>query len=81
MRQGLVVARRVLMVALLLASAPLLGWAPAHAVLELDITEGIIEPIPIAISEFHGSSALAAERFTMIVELQGHADHVIAFTG
>jgi TolB protein len=32
-----------------------LPW-PALAVLELDITEGIVEPMPIAISEFYGEN-------------------------
>ena len=33
----------------------------AMAVVELDITEGIVEPLPIAISEFHGTSPEARE--------------------
>jgi TolB protein len=32
---------------------------PAVAVLELDITEGIVEPMPIAVSEFAGADATA----------------------
>jgi TolB protein len=34
---------------------------PARAVLELDITEGVVEPLPIAISEFYGASPEAAQ--------------------
>jgi TolB protein len=49
-----------------------LGWwlllaltmAPgaAKAVLELDITQGIVEPLPIAISEFYGATPAAQQR-------------------
>lgn len=39
----------------------LLAPRPALAVLELDITEGIVEPLPIAISELHGDTSVAAE--------------------
>jgi TolB protein len=35
--------------------------SPARAVLELDITEGVVEPLPIAISEFYGATADAAQ--------------------
>ena len=35
---------------------PLMTPRPAGAVLELDITEGIVEPLPIAITEFHGET-------------------------
>ena len=41
---------------LLLAIVALLAPSPAFAVLELDITEGIVEPLPIAISEFYGQN-------------------------
>ena len=34
-----------------------LAPGPARAVLELDITEGVVEPLPIAISEFYGGDA------------------------
>lgn len=63
------IVRRALVAALMLALAPALGLAPAHAVLELDITEGIIEPIPIAISEFDGASAIAAQRGREIADV------------
>ncbi len=36
--------------------------APARAVLELDITSGIVEPLPIAISELYGATAQAQQR-------------------
>jgi TolB protein len=36
--------------------------APARAVLELDITHGIVEPLPIAISEFYGATPDAQQR-------------------
>ncbi|SLN73319.1 Tol-Pal system beta propeller repeat protein TolB [Oceanibacterium hippocampi] len=29
---------------------------PAHAVLEIDITQGNVDPLPIAVSDFHGDS-------------------------
>jgi TolB protein len=40
------------------------GWTapPAQAVLELDITEGIVEPLPIAISELYGPTPIAPQR-------------------
>ena len=34
---------------------------PARAQLELDITEGVVEPLPIAISEFYGAGPEAAQ--------------------
>jgi TolB protein len=42
---------------------------PAGAVLELDITEGVVEPLPIAVSEFYGDSAVASERGRQIADL------------
>jgi TolB protein len=35
---------------------------PAGAVLELDITQGIVEPLPIAISELYGATPAAQQR-------------------
>lgn len=48
---------RFLLVAFGVSLAPL----PAKAVLELDITEGIVEPLPIAITEFYGETPEATE--------------------
>ena len=45
-------------VLLALIMAPL----PAKAVLELDITQGIVEPLPIAISELYGATPAAQQR-------------------
>jgi TolB protein len=40
-----------------------LGWPqPVDAQLELDITEGVVEPLPIAISEFYGADPDAMAR-------------------
>ncbi len=48
---------RVLVVTLGASLAPL----PAQAVLELDITEGVVEPLPVAITEFYGETPEALE--------------------
>ena len=49
----------------LVSGAAALLWlglpTPADAQLELDITEGVVEPLPIAISEFYGASPEAAQ--------------------
>ncbi len=42
---------------------------PAGAVLELDITEGVIEPLPIAISEFDGDTPIAQQRGREIADV------------
>ncbi len=42
---------------------------PAGAVLELDITEGVLEPLPIAISEFAGDTAAAQQRGREIADV------------
>ena len=47
---------------LLIAFVDLFAVSPALAQLEIDITEGIVEPLPIAISEFHGETP-EAKRF------------------
>jgi TolB protein len=39
----------------------MMSW-PARAALELDITEGVVEPLPIAIPEFYGATPGAAAR-------------------
>ena len=46
-------------------------WAPwpARAALELDITEGVIEPLPIAVSEFYGATPGAVERGRAIADV------------
>jgi TolB protein len=44
-----------------LLAAWLLAPGPGRAALELDITEGVVEPLPIAISEFYGATADAAQ--------------------
>ena len=46
----------------------LVSW-PAGAALELDITEGVVEPLPIAISEFHGATPSAAARGREIADV------------
>jgi TolB protein len=57
--------RRRLFVSRLVSGAAALLWlglaTPADAQLELDITEGVVEPLPIAISEFYGASPEAAQ--------------------
>ncbi|SDF55036.1 TolB protein [Limimonas halophila] len=46
-----------------LAAAPAMTLAPAvRAALKLDITRGQVEPLPIAVTDFHGSSAALHER-------------------
>jgi TolB protein len=47
------------------------GWTapPAQAVLELDITEGIVEPLPIAISELYGPTPIAQQRGREIADV------------
>jgi TolB protein len=49
----------------LVALAP---WS-ARAALELDITEGVLEPLPIAITEFYGATPGAAERGRAIADV------------
>ena len=53
---------------LCLIVACLAPW-PGRAALELDITEGVLEPLPIAISEFYGASPGTAERGREIADL------------
>jgi TolB protein len=45
------------MLALVAAAGVLAAPAPALAVLELDITQGNVQPLPIAIAPFHGEAA------------------------
>ena len=47
------------------------AWAPgaARAVLELDITEGIVEPLPIAVSELYGATPIAQQRGREIADV------------
>jgi TolB protein len=53
---------------LILGSLVLLP-APARAVLELDITQGIVEPLPIAVSEFYGAGPEAQQRGRAIADV------------
>jgi TolB protein len=57
--------RRRSFVCRLVSGAAALLWlglpGPADAQLELDITEGVVEPLPIAISEFYGAGPEAAQ--------------------
>ncbi|MEM7024051.1 MAG: Tol-Pal system protein TolB, partial [Pseudomonadota bacterium] len=55
----------------LLLLALVVGFAtrPAGAVLELDITEGVVEPLPIAISEFAGDTPAAQQRGREIADV------------
>ena len=57
------------LVGLVLAFLALAPCGPAWAVLELDITEGVVEPLPIAISPFYGDSAEASARGAQIANL------------
>jgi TolB protein len=52
-----------------LAIVPGLIARPAGAVLELDITEGVLEPLPIAISEFAGDTPVAQQRGREIADV------------
>ncbi|MGI9485061.1 MAG: Tol-Pal system beta propeller repeat protein TolB [Geminicoccaceae bacterium] len=45
----------------LIVMSPLLASLPAHAVLEVDITEGVVEPLPIAISDLYGQNPEAVK--------------------
>jgi TolB protein len=57
--------RRTFVFRLAALAMALLGLGPPHpadAQLELDITEGVVEPLPIAISEFYGADPDAAAR-------------------
>ena len=45
----------------LIVMFPLLASLPAHAVLEVDITEGVVEPLPIAISDLYGQNPEATK--------------------
>jgi TolB protein len=47
---------------LAIAVALVLASSTARAQLELDITEGVVEPLPVAVSEFYGASPDAAQR-------------------
>ena len=42
---------------------------PAQAVLELDITQGIVEPLPIAITELYGETPAAQQRGREIADV------------
>jgi TolB protein len=46
-----------------------LAARPAGAVLELDITEGVLEPLPIAIREFAGDTPIAQQRGREIADV------------
>jgi len=46
---------------LLIVLSPLVLTSPASAQLEIDITEGVVEPLPIAVSELHGQTDEAAK--------------------
>jgi TolB protein len=64
--------RRPFLTALLGGAASLSSLAlprSARAQLELDITEGIVEPLPIAISELYGETPLAQQRGREIADL------------
>jgi TolB protein len=50
-------------------SSLLLLSRPAGAVLELDITQGIVEPLPIAISELYGTTPAAQQRGREIADV------------
>jgi TolB protein len=52
-----------------LAVAIILASWPARAQLELDITEGVVEPLPIAVSEFYGATPGAAQLGREIADL------------
>ena len=57
--------RRTLLFRFVLAAAVLLWLSVARlaeAQLELDITEGVVEPLPVAVSEFYGAAPDAAAR-------------------
>jgi TolB protein len=54
---------------LVLLMTPLMLARPAGAVLELDITQGVIEPLPIAITEFYGETAEAQKLGTDIADV------------
>src|SRR5690606_5914912 len=62
--------RRSFLAAILAAVLLCLGAPrPASAQLELDITEGVVEPLPIAISEFYGATPDAAVRGREIADV------------
>jgi TolB protein len=64
--------RRPFLAALLGGAASLSGLAlprSARAQLELDITEGIVEPLPIAISELYGETPLAQQKGREIADV------------
>jgi Tol biopolymer transport system component len=54
---------------LVLLTMPFMLARPAGAVLELDITQGVIEPLPIAITEFYGETAEAQKLGTDIADV------------
>jgi TolB protein len=63
-------SRRRFLIQLPLVLAPSMLLArSAGAVLELDITEGVVEPLPIAVSEFYGDTAAASERGREIADV------------
>ena len=65
--------RRRTFVSRLVSVAAALLWLGlprlADAQLELDITEGVIEPLPIAVSEFYGATPDAAQRGREIADV------------
>ena len=53
-----------------LAAALACGMAaavmPAHAVLEIDVNRGVVEPLPVAVTDFLAGDALGAEIASVI---------------
>ena len=52
---------RTVFLACALASGMAAAVMPAHAVLEIDVNRGVVEPLPIAVTDFLAGDALGAE--------------------
>ena len=51
--------RSYVTIGLLAAALALTALVPARAQLQIDVTEGVVEPVPVAITDFLSSDALA----------------------
>src|SRR5690606_7771589 len=53
--------KNLLSIGLLAAGMAFAATLPARAVLEIDITQGVVEPVPVAIPDFISADSIGAE--------------------
>ena len=53
--------RKLTVILMTVAAAGIGGMLPAHAVLEIDVNKGVVEPLPIAIADFLSGDSAGAE--------------------